>query len=73
MLSVEKALSLQAHPDKELARALHKSLPDVYKDENHKPEMALALTEFEALCGFISSKVNIQFEWDLFVLILSVV
>ncbi|GKU90304.1 hypothetical protein SLEP1_g4310 [Rubroshorea leprosula] len=56
VLSVQKALSLQAHPDKELARALHKSLPDVYRDENHKPEMALALTEFEALRGFISSK-----------------
>ncbi|GLT43486.1 hypothetical protein SLA2020_174290 [Shorea laevis] len=56
VLSVEKALSLQAHPDKESARALHKSLSDVYKDENHKPEMALALTEFEALCGFISSE-----------------
>lgn len=26
--------------------------PQVYKDANHKPEMALALTEFEALCSF---------------------
>ena len=25
----------------------------VYKDGNHKPEMALALTPFEALCGFV--------------------
>ncbi|KDP29436.1 hypothetical protein JCGZ_18357 [Jatropha curcas] len=56
VLSVEKALSIQAHPDKELARALHISQPNVYKDGNHKPEMALALTEFEALCGFISTK-----------------
>ncbi|KAL4652103.1 hypothetical protein ACB092_01G208900 [Castanea dentata] len=54
VLSVAKALSIQAHPNKELARALHKALPDVYKDDNHKPEMALAITEFEALCGFIS-------------------
>ena len=52
-----KALSIQAHPNKELARALHKALPDVYKDDNHKPEMALAITEFEALCGFISLEV----------------
>ncbi|XP_031248215.1 mannose-6-phosphate isomerase 1-like isoform X2 [Pistacia vera] len=51
-----KALSIQAHPDKELARALHKSQPSLYKDDNHKPELALALTEFEALCGFISLK-----------------
>ncbi|KAL6994012.1 mannose-6-phosphate isomerase [Sarracenia purpurea var. burkii] len=54
VLSVAKALSIQAHPDKELATALHKMRPDVFKDDNHKPEMALALTEFEALCGFIS-------------------
>ncbi|KAG8659735.1 mannose-6-phosphate isomerase 1 [Manihot esculenta] len=56
VLSVAKALSIQAHPDKELAKMLHKLQPDVYKDDNHKPEMALAITEFEALCGFISLK-----------------
>ncbi|XP_068642784.1 mannose-6-phosphate isomerase 1-like [Aristolochia californica] len=54
VLSVAKALSIQAHPDKELARHLHKSHPSIYKDPNHKPEMALAVTEFEALCGFVS-------------------
>ncbi|WJX80591.1 Mannose-6-phosphate isomerase [Trifolium repens] len=56
VLSVGKALSIQAHPDKELARMLHKLHPDVYKDGNHKPEMALAMTNFEALCGFIPLK-----------------
>lgn len=59
VLSVGRSLSIQAHPDKELAGFLHKLQPNVYKDANHKPEMALALTEFEALCGFISSEVNI--------------
>ncbi|KAL2551853.1 Mannose-6-phosphate isomerase 2 [Forsythia ovata] len=54
VLSVAKALSIQAHPDKVLAEVLHKQQPDIYKDDNHKPEMALAITEFEALCGFIS-------------------
>ncbi|CAH9141943.1 unnamed protein product [Cuscuta epithymum] len=54
VLSVAKALSIQAHPDKDLAARLHKEQPEVYKDANHKPEMALALTEFEALCGFVS-------------------
>ncbi|KAL8472592.1 hypothetical protein ACS0TY_029698 [Phlomoides rotata] len=54
VLSVGKALSIQAHPDKDLAVILHKQQPGVYKDGNHKPEMALALTEFEALCGFVS-------------------
>ncbi|KAG6385897.1 hypothetical protein SASPL_154780 [Salvia splendens] len=53
VLSVSKALSIQAHPDKSLAAILHKQQPQVYKDDNHKPEMALALTEFEALCGFV--------------------
>ncbi|XP_061348505.1 mannose-6-phosphate isomerase 1-like isoform X2 [Gastrolobium bilobum] len=56
VLSVAKALSIQAHPDKELARTLHKLQPNVYKDGNHKPEMALAMTDFEALCGFITLK-----------------
>ena len=27
-------------------------LLQAYKDDNHKPEMAIALTEFSALCGF---------------------
>ncbi|PPR97701.1 hypothetical protein GOBAR_AA22964 [Gossypium barbadense] len=54
VLSVGKALSIQAHPDKELAKELHKMKPNLYKDANHKPEMALAITEFRALCGFIT-------------------
>ncbi|CAM8996713.1 unnamed protein product [Rhodiola kirilowii] len=54
VLSVGKAVSIQAHPDKELARMLHERLPSIYKDANHKPEMALAITRFEALCGFVS-------------------
>ncbi|KAE8709330.1 Mannose-6-phosphate isomerase 2 [Hibiscus syriacus] len=54
VLSVAKPLSIQAHPDKELAKELHKLKPNIYKDANHKPEMALALTEFRALCGFIT-------------------
>ncbi|KAG0212986.1 Mannose-6-phosphate isomerase [Mortierella sp. GBA30] len=52
VLSIGKALSIQAHPDKTLAEKLFRDSPDLYKDDNHKPEMALALTEFEALCGF---------------------
>lgn len=27
----------------------------VYKDSNHKPEMALALSDFTALCGFVET------------------
>nr|CAH7769316.1 unnamed protein product [Callosobruchus chinensis] len=52
VLSVNKALSIQAHPSKKHAEELHAKFPEVYKDPNHKPEMAVALTPFEALCGF---------------------
>jgi len=53
ILSVQTALSIQSHPDKKLAERLHAERPMVYKDPNHKPEMACAITEFEALCGFL--------------------
>ena len=52
VLSVRTALSIQAHPDKALAAQLHVRHPDQYKDDNHKPEMAVAITPFEALCSF---------------------
>ena len=51
-LSVDKALSIQAHPNKQLARELHSKDPQNYPDENHKPELACAVTPFEGLCGF---------------------
>ncbi|EPQ59727.1 mannos-6-phosphate isomerase [Gloeophyllum trabeum ATCC 11539] len=53
VLAIEKALSIQTHPDKETAKVLHKEHPDIYKDANHKPEMALAITPFTAMCGFL--------------------
>ncbi|KAJ0028936.1 hypothetical protein NQD34_003933 [Periophthalmus magnuspinnatus] len=52
VLSVRTALSIQAHPDRELAEQLHAQFPEHYPDENHKPEMAIALTPFTGLCGF---------------------
>ncbi|KAG8825221.1 Mannose-6-phosphate isomerase [Serendipita sp. 399] len=52
VLAIRKALSIQSHPDKQLAERLHKEQPNVYKDPNHKPEMAIAITPFTALCGF---------------------
>jgi mannose-6-phosphate isomerase len=54
VLSVGKALSIQAHPDKTLAKQLFHDSPNIYKDDNHKPEMACALTPFDAMCGFRS-------------------
>lgn len=36
----------------ELAARLHAQFPEHYPDDNHKPEMAIALTRFQGLCGF---------------------
>lgn len=52
VLSINKALSIQAHPNKKLAEQLHAKDPKHYPDDNHKPEMTLAITPFEGLCGF---------------------
>ncbi|KAF5223150.1 hypothetical protein ECC02_003689 [Trypanosoma cruzi] len=52
VLSVQTALSIQAHPNKKLAEKLHRENPSKYKDNNHKPELIVALTPFEALCCF---------------------
>ena len=52
IISVGKALSIQAHPDRILAQELHQKFPEIYRDSNHKPEMLIALTPFRALCSF---------------------
>lgn len=54
VLSAAEALSIQAHPDKEKARHLHAKDPANYPDDNHKPEIAIALDSLEALAGFNS-------------------
>jgi mannose-6-phosphate isomerase len=62
VLAADAPLSLQAHPTTEQAEAgyaaeeaagIPKDDPTrTYKDPHHKPELLLALTTFEALCGF---------------------
>ncbi|MCX7026162.1 MAG: mannose-6-phosphate isomerase, class I [Spirochaetes bacterium] len=62
VLSASMPLSIQVHPDKAKAEAgfareetlgIGRSQPERdYKDRNHKPELALALSDFSALCGF---------------------
>ena len=62
VLAAEQPLSLQAHPTNEQARAgfaaeeaagvPHDEATRTFKDPFHKPELLLALTTFEALCGF---------------------
>jgi mannose-6-phosphate isomerase len=52
VLSIGKALSIQAHPNKRLAEKLHARDSKNYPDDNHKPEMTIAITPFDGLCGF---------------------
>lgn len=53
ILSIAKALPLQIHPNKELARKLHENDSEKFGDANHKPEIAITLSEtFEAFVGF---------------------
>ncbi|MGC4805031.1 mannose-6-phosphate isomerase, class I [Micromonospora sp. DT233] len=58
VLAAESPLSLQAHPDAAQARAGHAAdaqrpaAERNYADPHHKPELLVALSPFEALCGF---------------------
>lgn len=58
VLSVGKAISIQAHPDKTLAEKLHLDFPNIYKDPNAKPELAISLdNNFIACYGFADTEV----------------
>lgn len=52
ILSINKALELQIHPDKGLAAKLHAQDPEKFPDDNHKPEIAIALGKFEVFAGW---------------------
>jgi mannose-6-phosphate isomerase, class I len=62
VLSAGTPLSIQAHPSKKKAQlgferenlsGIPVDAPErCYRDANHKPEMAVALTRFELICGF---------------------
>ena len=52
VLSAARALSIQTHPNKQQAELLHKKDPINYPDDNHKPEIAIALDELVAIAGF---------------------
>jgi mannose-6-phosphate isomerase len=66
VLAADAPLSLQAHPDADYARRAFAaqeadpSAPKNYTDAYHKPEMLVALTPFEALCGFRSPSVSAE-------------
>lgn len=59
ILSIDKPLSIQAHPDKLLAEQLHETDPDHYPDNNHKPEIAVALSDLNLLYG-LDHQVSVQ-------------
>jgi mannose-6-phosphate isomerase len=62
VLAAERMLSIQAHPNRDQARAgfageNERQVPleaphRNYRDDSHKPELIVALTDFFALCGF---------------------
>ncbi|KAL1748751.1 RmlC-like cupin domain-containing protein [Schizophyllum fasciatum] len=72
VLSFDKALPLQAHPDKKLATQLFRDEEkkqggehEKFVDTNHKPEVAVALSEtFEAFVGFRPAEEIVQFLRD---------
>lgn len=51
-LAAAKPLSIQAHPSKAHAELQFAKGHKSYSDDNHKPELIVAITEFRALCGF---------------------
>jgi len=58
VLSINPAfgLSIQSHPDIDLARQLHARDPEHYPDPFHKPEIGIALTPVKLLYNITSSK-----------------
>ncbi|MER7466764.1 mannose-6-phosphate isomerase, class I [Streptomyces sp. NPDC097981] len=66
VLAVDTPLSVQVHPDlaqaaagfaRENALGIPLDAPHrTYRDDQHKPEMIVALTRFQALCGFRSPR-----------------
>lgn len=55
VLSINKPLSIQVHPDDKKAKYLNSKYPNRYLDNTRKPEMAVILSEeFEMFYGIIS-------------------
>jgi mannose-6-phosphate isomerase len=52
VLAAAQPLSLQAHPDPRRAREAYEDGHPSYRDPYHKPELLVAVTGFDALCGF---------------------
>ncbi|MFM7964403.1 MAG: mannose-6-phosphate isomerase, class I, partial [Actinomycetota bacterium] len=69
LLAAAQPLSLQTHPSAEQAKAgfareeaagiAHDAKHRVYADDRAKPEMIVAISMFEALCGFVTDEAAI--------------
>ena len=66
VLSIQRALSIQLHPSLQEAARLHATDPHHYPDANHKPEMALALTDDVYLLYGFRSRQEIKAFMDRF-------
>lgn len=78
VITAAKPLSLQTHPTDEQAAAGFArenaqgiAIDDtrrIYRDSSAKPELLIAITEFEAICGFRTDKENLKmckkYGWD---------
>ncbi|WP_026918313.1 mannose-6-phosphate isomerase, class I [Gordonia shandongensis] len=70
ILAAQEPLSLQAHPsleqaidgfERENAAGLTMDAPERnYRDPSHKPELVVAVTEFDALAGFRDPRVTVE-------------
>ncbi len=71
LIAADTPLSIQAHPTAEQARAgfaaeeaagVPRDAPDrSFRDDTHKPELIVALTNFEALVGFRAIDLTVDF------------
>lgn len=67
VLSIKDALSIQAHPDKQFAEVLHSIDKVHYKDDNHKPELAVAISEkFKLFYGILNIEEAMKVSENLF-------
>lgn len=51
VLSIGSPLSIQLHPNLQRAKSLHADNPKEYPDENHKPEIAIAIDQLDLVAG----------------------
>jgi mannose-6-phosphate isomerase len=58
VLAAESNMSLQTHPDASRAAVAFDAAHPGYTDGYHKPELLVALAEFDALCGFRDPSVS---------------